>query len=176
MHYTHFGQDGFAHKLLLGSSQEYVRYLQRSSLPPDIDYLREIGHRTELEPERLETALHYHKSIRFLVKEKVRDHLGQARVKRVHDVLRFDVSHFLAKLADPKKKLSFFHSDEGIVTIEAPKVYHLNLVFRYRVTEQGKAQQHEYERLRVVLNKQGIVRVETVIPRGELGFEEKLSA
>ncbi|MBT9587150.1 hypothetical protein IV102_27655 [bacterium] len=177
MFYTHFDSAGRSEKVYLGSSQELVRYLQRSSIPPDIDYLRELGHRTELEPERLETVLHYNKRMRFEVQEAVQEHFGQAQVKRIHDVLRFDISHFLAKLADPQKRLSYFSPDQGIVTTEAPRVYHLNLVFRYRVSNwlDGKVCKRvtDYERLRVILNKQGIVRVESVVPRGELGHEEQ---
>lgn len=176
MFYTHFDAQGNPQKVYLGSSQEYVRYLQRSAVPPDVDYLREIGHRTELEPERFETVLHYNKQMRFEVRQALLEHFGRAQVRRIHDVLRFDVSAFLAKLADPQKKLSFFSPDQGIVTTEAPKVYHLNLVFRYRVSEWNgpdlQRRSTEYERLRVILNKKGIVRVESVVPRGELGHEE----
>ena len=153
-----------------------MRYLQRKSLPPDIDYLRELGHRTELEPERIETVLHYNKKMRFELEASLRDHFGQAEIRRIHDVLRFDVSHFLAKMADPRQKMSYFTTHKGILTTEAPRVYHLNMVFRYRVShfQEGKMvdQATDYERLRVILNKKGIVRVETVVPRGELGQEE----
>lgn len=178
MFYTHFDAQGKSANAYLGSSQETVRYLQRSSLPPDIDYLRQLGHRAELEPERFETVLHYNKRMRFEIEQSLRDHFGQAEIRRIHDVLRFDVSQFLAKMADPRQKLSYFNAEKGILTTEAPRVYHLNLVFRYRVshTQEGKQVSHasDYERLRLVLNKKGIVRVETVVARGELGQEEGL--
>lgn len=178
MFYTHFDAQGKSANAYLGSSQETVRYLHRSSLPPDIDYLRQLGHRAELEPERFETVLHYNKRMRFELEQSLRDHFGQAEIRRIHDVLRFDVSQFLAKMADPRQKLSYFNAEKGILTTEAPRVYHLNLVFRYRVshTQEGKlvSQASDYERLRLVLNKKGIVRVETVVPRGELGQEEGL--
>lgn len=176
MFYTHFDAEGRSQKAYLGSSQETVRYLQRASLPPDIDYLRQLGHRAELEPERFETVLHYNKRMRFELEESLRDHFGQAEIRRIHDVLRFDVSQFLAKMADPRQKLSYYSAEKGILTTDAPRVYHLNLVFRYRVShwQEGKllSTATDYERLRVVLNKKGIVRVETVVARGELGQEE----
>ena len=175
MFYTHFDAEGKSANAYLGSSQETVRYLQRSSLPPDIDYLRQLGHRAELEPERFETVLHYNKRMRFELEQSLRDHFGQAEIRRIHDVLRFDVSQFLAKMADPRQKLSYYNSEKGILTTDAPRVYHLNLVFRYSVshTQEGKTVCHasDYERLRLVLNKKGIVRVETVVARGELGQE-----
>lgn len=177
MSYTHYDAEGQSEAVYLGTSQELVRYLSRTSLPPDIDYVRELGHRTKLEPERLETVLNYNKRMKFDVKDELRDHFGEARIKRIHDVLRFDVSHFLAKLADPQKRLSYFDPEKGIVTTDAPKLYHLNLVFRYVVGDWLDGRQVkrsvDYERLRVVLNKRGIVRVETVVPRGEIGHQER---
>lgn len=177
MFYTHYSSEGNPEQVYLGTSQELVRYLSRSKLPPDIDYVREIGHRNELEPERLETVINYNKRMKLDVNEELREHFGNARVKRIHDVLRFDVSHFLAKLADPQKRLSYFDPEKGIVTTEAPKLYHLNLVFRYVVGDwqdgQCLKETVDYERLRVVLNKKGIVRVENVLSRGEIGHEDR---
>ena len=55
--------------------------------------------------------------------------------------------------------------------------YHVNLVFRYkRVTTNAKGRvlrsTVEIERVRLVLNKKRIVRIEQVVPRGELGYSE----
>lgn len=176
MLYTHFDPSGQQVETFLGSSQEYMRYLARRRLPPEIAYARGLGHRAELEPERLESVLHYHKSIRFDPLSELREHFAAAQVRRIHDVLRFDVSRFLAKLDDPKKRLSFFDVEKGVVTIDAPKVYHVNLVLRYTVVtllgKQEVRREVELERLRMILNKKGIVRIETVLPRGQLGYAE----
>lgn len=171
--YTHYQPDGLNSKVKLGSSQEYMRYLESLAVPPDITFLRDTTHITELEPEEQENVIHYHKSMSFELQE-LKEHLAGAPVRKMHDVLRLDISHFLAKLADPQKQLSYYAPGQGIVTVDAPKVYHLNLIFRYRVTDSGEQTQSsavvDYERLRIVLNKQGIVRVDTVFPRGELGY------
>lgn len=176
VYFPHFDSEGRAERVHLAHSREVVRYYQeRTSIPPDIDYIREIGHREEPEPDRQENVLHYNKNLSLDLKAEVKEHFGRSQVRRIHDVLRFDISHFLAKLGDPEKKLSYFQPQQGIVTTRAPRVYHLNLVFRYRVTQwhQGSicAQVTDYERLRLVINKNGILRVETVISRGELGQE-----
>jgi hypothetical protein len=60
--------------------------------------------------------------------------------------------------------------------MDAPKVYHLNVIFRYAVSEQVQNQwqpaRFEFERIRIILNKQGIVRIETTLPRGEMKYTE----
>ncbi len=174
MLYRHFDPSGQQVETFLGKSQEYMRYLARRRLPPEVAYTRGLGHRAELEPERLESVLHYHKSVRFEPLSELREHFAEAQVRRIHDVLRFDVSRFLAKLDDPKKRLSFFDAEKGVVTIDAPKVYHVNLVLRYTVVtllgKQEVRREVELERLRMILNKKGIVRIETVLPRGQLGY------
>lgn len=177
MFYRFFDERGQASEVHLGDSQEYTRYLPRRSVPADVDYIRDLGHRAELEPERNEVVIHYNKRMLLKPPGELHEHLAQARVRRIHDVLRFDVSRFLAKLDNPQKRLSYFDGEE-IVTIEAPKVYHLNLIFRYTVThyeeEQPVRRQLEVERLRVILNKAGILRIEPVLNRGELGFSENV--
>jgi hypothetical protein len=176
LHYTHYANDGKRVDSFLGNSQEFCRYVSRRTLPKDILYLRDVGHRSELEPERLENVIYYNKRLEVGLRQELREHFGDARVRRIHDVLRFDVSRFLAKLDNPRKDLTYFDPQNGIRTIEAPKVYHVNLVFRYTLTEwkRGKrlSTSVDVERIRLVLNKKGIIRIETVVPRGELGYRE----
>jgi hypothetical protein len=177
-HYNHIDETGRTVRDSVGSSREYLRYLGREALPPEVAYMREVGHRAEIEPERKETIIHYCKKMRFDL-DTFRN--GLRNVRRVHDVVRFDVSEFLNKLSDPKKMLSYYEPDKGIVTLEAPKVYHLNVVYRYSVwsreedEEEPKRLELEMERIRLILNKKGIVRIEEVVPRGEIGYTEQAS-
>lgn len=176
LRYTHYGEDGKRVDSFLGTSQEYCRYVSRANLPPDILFLRDLGHRSDLEPERLEQVIYYNKRLGVNLRQQLREHFGDARVRRIHDVLRFDVSRFLAKLDNPSKQLSYFDPEQGIRSVEAPKVYHVNLVFRYTVTEwrdhKRLSTSVEVERVRLIVNKKGIVRIETVVPRGHFGYSE----
>ena len=62
--------------------------------------------------------------------------------------------------------------------MKAPKVYHLNLILRYAVWQKNETEwgpkKVEFERMRIVLNKEGIVRIESPLPRGELFYEEAI--
>lgn len=174
--YRHFDSQGKAVESVLGHSKEFCRYMSRSSVGSDVLFLRDLGHQADLEPERFENVIYYNKRLEVPMKEHLREHFGDATVRRIHDVLRYDISAFLAKMDNPRKNLTYFNPDKGISTIEAPKIYHVNLVFRYTVSEWNQQKRLssvvEVERVRVIINKKGIVRIQTVIPRGEFGYRE----
>lgn len=175
MHYPHVDETGALSQVFVGRSREYLRYLAKDGLPPEIAFVRDVGHRPEVEPERMEQIIYYSRHI-HLQGETIRGQLPD--VRQVHDVMRFDVSEFLTKLSNPDRTLSYFEPGRGVVTVEAPKVYHLNVVFRYAVLagdseERQVPRRVEFERIRLVLNKQGILRIEEVVPRGEMGYSEE---
>lgn len=175
MHYPHVDETGVLCREFVGRSREYLHYLQKEDLSPEIAFMRDVGHRAEAEPERMEQIMHYSRLIR-LQAETFRDRFPE--IQFLHDVMRFDVSEFLNKLSNPDRTLSYYEPDRGVVTVEAPKVYHLNVVFRYAVLsgdqeERPAPRQVDFERIRIVLNKQGIVRIEEVVPRGEIGYSEE---
>jgi hypothetical protein len=174
MTYDHVRPDGERITTNMGAVWEFMRHLTREMLPPDVRYIREIENRSKLDPERSDVILHFGRQIQFRL-EAIRSSLPRAR--HLKNVVRFDISEFLAKLDDPKQPLTFYDPEHGISHIAAPKVYHVNVVFRYsveRANPDGTTGAHvEYERIRVILNKKGIRRIETVLARGELAYEEE---
>lgn len=171
MHYTHLDEHVGKVQEYIGNSREFMFYLSREALPADIAYIRHLGHRDELDPERNEVIVHYSRRVAFRL-DLLRD--SPAQVRYIKNVLRFDISEFLGKLDDPNKRLQYYDADTGIETIKAPKVYHINAVFRYAIglDEQGRRRRIEHERVRIILNKKGILRVEEVLARGEMGYVE----
>ncbi|HZV02756.1 MAG TPA: hypothetical protein VFF73_38970, partial [Planctomycetota bacterium] len=95
---------------------------------------------------------------------------GEERVPdgfRIRDILRLNVRHFLARLDDPLDDVQFFDPDRGdFKSARLPKVYHVNVVVRAEQAGENGARSVRYDRLRVVLNKDGIVRVDAVESRG----------
>ena len=173
MYYTRYDVNGEKQQHFLGKSTEYMRYLKRKAVSPDVLYVREMGHDSEIEPQRNEMIIHYCKSLK-LQRDKLEG------VPSIKDVVRFNFGKFLSKLDNPSKSLSYFDRNKGIVSIEAPKVYHINVVFRYVVCEKKNKEIRynrniELERIRIILNKKGILRIEEVIPRGEMNYQETQS-
>lgn len=172
--YDHYPPEtGQAQAIKVGSSRQFMRFLKKTAVPPEIAYIREWGHPNKLEPERLETIMHFSKTLVF-ENAQLREQLPSLRV--VRDLLRFNISAFLSRMDQPSKKLRYFDATKGFSQMKAPKVYHLNLVLQYTLQdfrqEQWMDRQYEFEHLRLVLNKKGIVRIEQLLPRGELAYRE----
>ncbi len=170
MFYKYFQEDGSEQQKFVGSCKEFFRYLQKKSLPPEISYIRDLGNSSELDPARDEVIMHYSKKITLVVQKTL------SNIQFIRDMVRFDFTEFLNKLDDPNKVMSYFdpNSPTGIVTVEAPKVYHINVILRYSCSYQKDKKNSEfhieYERLRIILNKKGILRIEPVLPRGALNY------
>ncbi len=126
---------------------------------PRCGSLRNRDHITEIENGWVgEDILLYRKRIR-LHPERVRRIFSEYEVAGVNDIMRFNVNEFLRRMDDPKKEL-FVMDDEGYQRIKGDRVYHLNMIVRMAFAKQ-KLQM----RYRVVLNREGIKRIEHVQPR-----------
>ncbi|MFN4150440.1 MAG: hypothetical protein ACK4IX_05815, partial [Candidatus Sericytochromatia bacterium] len=169
MFYNYFDFEGQPRKEFLGSSKEFMRYMSKDSVPSEIIYIRNIGSRSDLDPDKQETIINYSKKINFRT-SPVKDSI--TKINFIRDLSRFDISEFLAKLSDPDKILRYFDSQKGVVAIDAPKVYHINLIIKYTTTYENKSV-IELERSRIILNKKGILRIEKVISREQIRYEEE---
>ncbi|PIQ25319.1 hypothetical protein COW36_19680 [bacterium (Candidatus Blackallbacteria) CG17_big_fil_post_rev_8_21_14_2_50_48_46] len=163
-------------EIKVAQAKQYMRYLNKEALPAEIAYIREWGHPNKLEPERSEEVIHFSKQLDFDT-EVLRKRF--AHIRFIRDISRFSIDEFLLRIDDPNKKLRYFDQNKGVATMKAPKVYHLNLVSRYAVCEYQAGEwlpaRVDFEHLRLVLNKKGIIRVEKVLPHGELGYLESVA-
>ncbi len=158
--------------LRVGHARQMMRFIPKEALPPEVQYIRDMGHRTVLDPERQEHVLHFSQQITVDTHTLSRE---TEQIQRLHNILRFNVSSFLEKLDTPDKNLRYYDTEKGLAMIKAPKVYHMNVVFRYHSEREDPSleetpESYEFERIRLVLNKQGIQRIEPVLPRGEMGY------
>lgn len=148
--------------------RESMRYLDADKIPAEVSTMR-LETRTVRNAAALaEEVIHYRKSVEF----GGRPASGEMPAHYwIRDTLRLNVRHFLVKLDEPTSVVSFFDSERGtFASAQVPKVYHLNVVTRMvRQSEDGTTDVH-LERLRVVLNKNGIVRVVHVESREEHKF------
>lgn len=169
--YRYRDADGGEHDLPLGFAEEFMRYLRADSVPDEVDYLRSVFKRAEVDPDLHETVLHYSRRFELSGREAP---AAPGDPRYVKNVLRFDFSEFLARLDEPTRSVEFYDAGRGARRARSHKVYHVNLVWRYEAELDGTARRVDFERQRVILDKRGIVRLERVIPRGELGYAEDL--
>lgn len=157
----------------VGKSTQYMRFINKEALPPEVLYTRELGHRQTLDPKTMEEVLHYSHSIQ-LDSQVV---AGQSELLHgIKNISRFSVAPFLEKLDEPNKNLRFFDPKRGVSMIRTPKVYHLNVVFRYTsntldIHGNSSREVVNIERIRLILDKEGIQRIEPVVERGEIQYQ-----
>ena len=157
-------------RVRIAGHHEFVHHIRSHQLPSDVAYVWERGGSADLGIDR--DVLWYAKTTWLLPDALDELEFGTVSVK---DILRLDVSSFLSHLDNPLKELALYDSEEGSVVVEAPKVYHLDLVLRMErrhVGVEGDEGDIRLEVVRVVLDKNGIVRLEEPVDRGRYSYSE----
>jgi hypothetical protein len=144
--------------------RESMGYRRSDDLPEEVRALR-LSQRTVRHAEvATEEVIDYRKEL-FVGRRRGREEPVPAGF-RVRDILRLNVRHFLVRLDDPVDEVAFLDRDRGAFrSAQVPKVYHVNLVVRSEQTDAEGRARVRYERLRLVLDKNGIVRIESVESR-----------
>jgi len=149
---------------------EVVRFTPFAEVPAAVRRIR-MQRRTVQHSEPVgEEVLHYHKRLEVGAPRESGT-LGTPESYRLRDILRINVRHFLARLDEPSDEADWFDLGTGTFQQRAlPKVYHVNVVVRVRQEDaEGVVGQDREAHLRVVLNKEGIVRVDRVDARAPRG-------
>ncbi len=145
----------------VGRCHEKVRYLTKKQVPPNVLKVRNASHAIDLDQERKETVVVYRNDLKLYAREILSEHQRRTHIKHI---LRFGVEDLLARLDNPTAKAQFYDPESRIFCrLRAPKVYHLNVVFKLtRWDDLDRVDKSQYTRIRVVLDKNGIHRIDTV--------------
>lgn len=150
-------QDG-RHRL--GVLREKVRFIQESEVPLSVMRARSRDQITDLSNEgRGENIICYTKEIELQIKDQEAVLPGFPEITGINDIMRFDVRHFLNKMAEPVQE-RFIIRDGELVSLLCQKVYHVNVIARYKTVQPGINKENRH--LRLVLNQHGIRRLEQV--------------
>lgn len=147
-------------EVTIGVMKETVSFIAPKKLPAEIDAMRNTHFHTELEKaRRLETVLYFRKEVTLF--PKLAEHHQTAY--ELNDLFRFNISHFLVKASDPyKEQLVFDPSSQQVNVMRSPKVYHINIIIRKTFRDATLKRQEEIKKCRVILDKDGIKRIEKV--------------
>lgn len=140
--------------VVLGRCREAFSFLPPDRVPAEVVERRHRDAMSAIEAEgKPEVVMKYEKDV-HLNGHVIGDHF--ARMRDINDIIRFNISHFLARTDDPTRLVRHYDAaHDAVESVQSPKVYHVNVVFVFRAA--GRA---TMERVRVVLDKRGIQRLE----------------
>ncbi len=147
-------------KYKLAVLREKMAFLKEKDLPQTVRAARQKDPFADLDNDAEgETILCHTKDIvlRADLFQKAFDDLP--RISGLNDIIRYDIHAYLKKMDDPVEKQLMLKKGQ-LKTIAIHKVYHVNLVSCY--TSIKPQFETRYERLRLILNRKGIKRIEHI--------------
>jgi hypothetical protein len=145
---------------IIGRMREAFGFVRAGAVPREILRRRLMDNITAIENEgKPEDIIRYEKEVLLFPKEITEFH---ERRKDLNDILRLNISPFLVQADDPKADYTHLNPKTGkLEVLECSRVYHLNVLLRYLVrTSTGETE--KFDRIRIVLNRKGIKRLEEV--------------
>jgi hypothetical protein len=142
----------------LGQLIETFSFISESQVPKEVLETRERGTNREVpDATRLQRIIYYKRKVK-LAPELANHH---KRRYELNDIFRFNISRFLRKASDPVEDRIVMDVQTGaLVTVPSPKVYHINLVLKQSFTGQDRKRHSQYRKIRLVVDKDGINRIE----------------
>jgi hypothetical protein len=145
----------------VGKCHERVVYMPKAGVPSDVLKVRNTQHAIDLDSERKESVILYQNDLKLFARAILTEHQRRTDIKHI---LRFSVEDLLGRLDNPTARVQFYDPQSRIFCrLRAPKLYHVNVIFR--LTHWDDANRKEpasYHRIRVILDKNGINRIDTV--------------
>ncbi|MEM9066877.1 MAG: hypothetical protein AAGE52_00185 [Myxococcota bacterium] len=146
-------------KQTVGTVQERSSFVKGAELPEDVLAVRNSTRAHDLERHaRPEAVLWHQKRCRWDPES-----IGKCddRFVAITEVFRLDLQRWLMHTDDPKQRIVFADPDDRhIYSAVAPRVYNIAIVYRLRTAKDESA---PWRRIRVVVSRKGIRRVESVV-------------
>ncbi len=140
----------------IGHCRESFDFIDEAKVPDRIMKIRDRDHITEIESEWVsESVLRYRKRIK-LSSRAISSAFHDIDTDGINDIMRFNIADFTRRMGNPRKEL-FVLDEDDYRRVKAERVYHINMILRY-----GGGDRVRYKRLRIVLNRRKIKRIETV--------------
>jgi hypothetical protein len=144
----------------LATLREKITFMKESEIPPEVRTARQKDPFADLDNDRKgETVICHTKDIVLDADPFGKAFAGLPRTSGLNDIIRYDIHPYLRKMDDPIENQLFLEHRE-LKEVHAHKVYHLNFVSQY--TSLNAQSEKLYKRMRVVLNRNGILRIEYI--------------
>jgi len=144
----------------IGICEESVDFLEASMVPAAVTAVRNRTHMTEIEGGWIgERAIRYRKLVK-LFPVRITDIYDEPSMSDINDIMRIGIEEFVHHLGPVDKPVPTLVGDRVELT-QCDRVHHLNVVLRYE-----KDGSDVFHRFRVVLNREGIKRIEPIPETG----------
>jgi len=145
-----------ANNVKVGVTRARVRFCAPGDVPEMVRQLRRLQANPFTAMIPPENVIHFHKDVYINSAQFMRSH---QRLEALADIMRFKLDAWLDNMDDPVSTLHRLNGD-GIENVPAQRVYHINLIVG--LSEQGHDSSPTYFRYRLILTREGIVRIEEV--------------
>lgn len=147
-------------KYKLAVLREKISFISESELPEPVLAARHKDPFADLDNEGMgETIVCHTKDIVLDADLFQKAFKGIPNVSGLNDIIRYNVQPYLRKMADPVEEQLLLEDGE-LKTVRTHKVYHVNVVSRYKSI--SPKIEILYKRMRLVLTRKGIKRIEYV--------------
>ena len=146
---------------IVGKMRETFGFVAPGDVPPEIMRLRRADPMASVSADgKPEDVMRYDKEVTLKPSLIAKFH---ARRRDLNDLLLVNLAPLLVQTEDPE--VGFTHLDPATGQLESlpgSQVYHMNMVTHYEVRQPAKSRTSTYDRLRVVMDRAGIKRIEKV--------------
>lgn len=147
-------------KYKLATLREKITFMKESDISQDVRSARRQDPFANLDNDRQgETVICHTKDIVLNADLFQRAFVGLPRTSGLNDIIRYDIHPYLQKMADPVEDQPLLVEGE-LKVVQFHKVYHINFVSQY--TSISHRTEKIYKRMRLVLNRLGIKRIEYI--------------
>lgn len=139
-----------------GRSKERTRWTSEAKLPQNVAQVRQAQRTVRNTSTELEEVLHYNRELELTGAGGSEP----STLFGIQSIFRFSLADIMARLDDTKEEISYFdETAHSFRKSTVPRVYHVNIVQR---TRNDKTGEEHMSRLRVVMNRKRVLRVEQV--------------
>lgn len=141
----------------VGYYKESANYISEKDVSSKIMRLRNRQHITDIENNWMgEKILLYQKKTK-LYSKNLFNIFHDYEISGINDISRINVQRFSQKMDNPKTKVYILKHNER-KKFDARRVYHINIVMKFKLKNDAY-----YKRYRMILNRDGIKRIEKVM-------------
>lgn len=153
-------------RFVVGELKESFSFIDESNVPKAITEMRSREFHTYLETiKRPERVIYYKKGVAIF---RSLSHKPLPRLHALNIIFRYDIHRFLAKASDPHEPHVSLDSETlELSHMELPKIYHINIILKNTLAHPSGDQRVELKKFRLVIDKDGIKRVENLASSAE---------